>query len=171
MDIDFAMYAQLSGIPYMPTPEEYYPELSRGMQHQEPEQRHGDYRLPPMDVEMSYNHQNYQAHQNRQAPPLSMQHLYIDKYCQKQPQPTDNMSDGIRPNPYNHVCYQSTSPSEYRCMARGQRRAKEMMSRNGLYSPMDASGNQNSGGDSCYFPNYCNDYNGRTQHPRRYSHW
>lgn len=28
MDIDFAMYAQLSGIPYMPTPEEFYPEVT-----------------------------------------------------------------------------------------------------------------------------------------------
>ncbi|KAH8327879.1 hypothetical protein KR067_001322 [Drosophila pandora] len=137
MDIDFAMYAQLSGIPYMPTPEEFYPELSRGMQHQEPEQRHGDYRpptameqrygdcrLPAMDLEMPRNYQN------RQAPPMSMQHEYFDKYYQKQPRPNDNMSDGFRSNPYNPFSYQS--PSEYRCMARGQRRAKEMMSRNGL---------------------------------------
>jgi len=28
MDIDFSTYAQLSGFSYMPTPEEYYPEVS-----------------------------------------------------------------------------------------------------------------------------------------------
>jgi len=62
---------------------------------------------------------------NHQPPPAPVQ----DRYHQRT---TMDMSDGFKADPYLPVRHQCTSASSYRCMMREQKRAKEMMSRNGL---------------------------------------
>ncbi|XP_017081402.2 uncharacterized protein LOC108114800 isoform X2 [Drosophila eugracilis] len=66
---------------------------------------------------------------------------------------TADMYDGLQAGSYSPGRYQCSSPSEYRCMMKEQKRAKEMMSRNGLYSPMETSARY-SGGDANYYSNY-----------------
>ncbi|XP_016982871.1 uncharacterized protein LOC108047274 [Drosophila rhopaloa] len=132
MEIDYSTYAQLSGFSYMPTPEEFYPEMRGGMQQQEC-QPGNDFDQGPRQMSTRQPHS---------AP--------IRNRCHQSHQRAMDMSDGLQANSYNPVRYQSTSASAYRCMVREQRRAKEMMSRNGLYSPIEASARY-SGGDSNYY--------------------
>lgn len=93
-------------------------QMRGGMQQQEqPQQQQqqcGDYDQRPSRLS---NHQ-----------PLSA--MDYSQY-QSQGRGMENMSDGFQSNPYNPG-RPYTSASEYRCMAREQRRAKEMNSRNGL---------------------------------------
>ncbi|XP_020809446.1 uncharacterized protein LOC110185095 isoform X2 [Drosophila serrata] len=108
--MDYSTYAQLSGFPYMPTPEIFYPEMGGAVRQQEQQKQ--------CDGFQQGSSQDYQASQS--AP----------DYYQYQGQGQENKSDGFQANPYSSG-RQYTS-SEYRCMAREQKRAKEMRSRNGL---------------------------------------
>ncbi|XP_016933955.3 uncharacterized protein [Drosophila suzukii] len=146
MDIDFSTYAQLSGFSYMPTPEEYYPEMRGGMQ----QQQCGDF------------DQGSRQMPNHQPSPAPIQNRYHQRT-------TMDMSDGFKADPYLPVRHQCTSASSYRCMMREQKRAKEMMSRNGLYSPNEASARY-SGGDANYYSNYAGS-NGRMEPSGRNSFW
>ncbi|XP_017011757.2 uncharacterized protein [Drosophila takahashii] len=146
MDMDFSTYAQLSGVSYMPTPEEYYPQMRGGMQQQ---QQCGDF------------DQGSSRMSNHQPPSAPVQNRY--------PQRSMDMSDGFKADPYLPVRPQCTSSSAYRCMVREQKRAKEMMSRNGLYSPIEASARY-SGGDDNYYSNYA-ESNRRMEPSGRNSYW
>ncbi|KAH8410300.1 hypothetical protein KR009_010779 [Drosophila setifemur] len=97
-----------------------------------------------------------QLSQQQSGAPASTQYQHYQNHSRGM----NNMSDGLQANPDSPVHKKGTSPSEYRHMAREQRRAKEMMSRNGLYSPMDVSA-RHSGGNSNYYPNFA-DSNRRT---------
>ncbi|XP_017111328.1 uncharacterized protein LOC108135214 [Drosophila elegans] len=109
MDIDYSTYAQVLGFPYMPTPEEYYPEMRGGMQQQQQQQQQYN------DIDQGSSHSapiRNRFHQSHQG--------------------AMEVSDGFQANAYSPVRYQSTSAAAYRGMVKEQRRAKEMMSRNGL---------------------------------------
>ncbi|XP_017050448.1 uncharacterized protein LOC108094393 [Drosophila ficusphila] len=134
MDPNYSSFAPFSGFSYMPTPEEYYPEMRGTMQReQQQQQQRGDFERESSRMSI----------QQPPQPPVGNRYY--------PPQRAMDMSDGLQANSYHPARHQAISSSAYRCMVRDQKRAKEMMSRNGLYSPFEISA-RFSGGDASYYP-------------------
>ncbi|XP_017032588.1 uncharacterized protein [Drosophila kikkawai] len=133
MDMDYSTYAQLFGFPYMPTTEQSYPEMRGGEQRQMQQKQC----------------ENFQQVYNQGIQASSVPDY--DPY-RREGRGMENRSNNFQDNPYNSG-HQLTS-SEYRCVAREQKRAKEMQSRNGLYSPFEPAARYTSGGDASHYPNY-----------------